>query len=317
MPSARAITQLPVRTSRFSSTPVSSAPCRAFSQTAAPQLKGIPQSISVKSPAEPSMRTRFRDLRASTVPQDLGLLPGTFIRPVWHEMPSIFKQPRERLRMEWLWWKTRLQNFLSVIMYSKYYNKSLPLRLKERRTIARDLHREMYTRFASGDVEGLKKICCPGLATSLVSRINKRAPNEIVTWSLDKYLRRPSTIFLGCHVVSDRATQIPEVPDSGIRQVVVRITSRQTTTTTQQVKGGRRGSKEETFNPPQVKTQDCTEYIVVQKMMWMGEEREWRIWGHAKPTTVEDLENPFFAPGLTLSERLEMFKDSMQGGGKI
>lgn len=47
------------------------------------------------------------------MPQDLGLLPGTFIRPVWHEMPSIFKQPRERLRMEWLWWKTRLQNFLS------------------------------------------------------------------------------------------------------------------------------------------------------------------------------------------------------------
>lgn len=41
--------------------------------------------------------------------------------------------------------------------------------------------------------------------------------------------------------------------------------------------------------------------------------REWRIWGHATPTTVEDLDSPFFAPGLTLSERMDAMKDMMTG----
>jgi protein MBA1 len=63
-------------------------------------------------------------------------------------MPSIFQQPKERLQLEWLWLKNAVQNFLGLIAYSKWINKGLPLRLKERRQVARELHQRMYSAFA-------------------------------------------------------------------------------------------------------------------------------------------------------------------------
>lgn len=48
----------------------------------------------------------------SEMPQDLGLLPGTFVRPLWRDMPSVFQLPRERMQLEWLWIKQAFQNFL-------------------------------------------------------------------------------------------------------------------------------------------------------------------------------------------------------------
>jgi protein MBA1 len=96
--------------------------CRFFSQSQMAQrgLSGIPQNISVKQPAQPSMRTRGRELSRSELPQDIGLLPGTFIRPLWRDMPSIFQQPKERLQLEWLWLKNAVQNFLGYVCRSSF-----------------------------------------------------------------------------------------------------------------------------------------------------------------------------------------------------
>lgn len=47
----------------------------------------------------------------SELPTDLGLLPGTFIRPLWRDLPSIFTHPKERLQLEWLWLKSGFQSF--------------------------------------------------------------------------------------------------------------------------------------------------------------------------------------------------------------
>lgn len=108
--------------------------------------------------------------------------------------------------------------------------------------------------------------------------------------------------------MSDRATQIPELPNSGVRQVIVRITSRQSTGRSKRVR-----SAPENVAVEKVKQQDCTEYLVLQKLRWTGEDEDWRIWGHATPTTVDDLDSPFFASGLTLSERLAAMKEAMEG----
>ncbi|KAF9888419.1 hypothetical protein FE257_008697 [Aspergillus nanangensis] len=289
--------------------------CRFFSQTSQRgAMRGAPENISVRQPAQPSMRTRGRDLSRSELPQDIGLLPGTYIRPQWRDMPSIFQQPTERLQLEWLWLKTGFQNFIGLLAYSKWLNKGLPLRLKERRQVAQDLHQRMYAAFADGDVTILKKICCAGLANSLGSRISSRPKGEKITWNLDKYNRTPTTFMTGIRVVSDRATQIPELPDSGVRQVVVRITSRQSTGKVKVVsKAGARNSTTAVEPVGPVKQQDCTEYIVIQKLRWTGEEEDWRVWGHASPTTVEDLSSPFFVSGLSLSERMDAMKDMMGG----
>ncbi|KAL4786465.1 hypothetical protein BJX76DRAFT_346293 [Aspergillus varians] len=288
---------------------VASSQCRQFalsSQRSALQ-RGLPQTLSVKQPAQPSMKSRGQNMSRSELPQDIGLIPGTFIRPLWRDLPSIFQQPTERLHFEWLWLKSWFQNFLGLFIYSKTEGKGLPLRLKERRQVAREFHQRMYSAFADGDSTILRKICCTGLANNLTGRIAARPKGQRVTWSLDKYIRSPSTFFTGIRVVSDRATQIPELQDSGVRQVVLRITSRQSTGKVQQ-------QISEDGTPAEnavVKQQDCTEYIVMQKLRWMGEEEGWRVWGHATPTTVDDLSSPFFARGLSLAERLEAMKESM------
>ncbi|KAL4885012.1 hypothetical protein BJY04DRAFT_181160 [Aspergillus karnatakaensis] len=284
--------------------------CRHFSlssQRNAIQRPGMPQSVGVRQPAQPSMKSRGQQLVRSELPQDIGLLPGTFIRPLWRDLPSIFQQPRERLHFEWLWLKSWFQNFLGLVVYSKSQGKSLPLRLRERRQVARGFHKQMYSAFANGDAATLRKICCTGLANNLISRIATRPKGEKVTWSLDKYIRSSSTFFTGIRVVSDRATQIPEIPDSGVRQVVLRITTRQSTGKMQRQKAGDEGHT----TPSPAKQQDCTEYIVIQKLRWTGEEEPWRIWGHASPTTIEDLSTPIFAQGISMADRLEAMKDSM------
>ncbi|KAL4866666.1 hypothetical protein BDV12DRAFT_172637 [Aspergillus spectabilis] len=284
--------------------------CRQFSLSSycsAAQRGGMPQTLSVKQPAQPSMKSRGQNLTRSELPQDIGLLPGTYIRPLWRDLPSIFQQPRERLHFEWLWLKSWFQNFMGLVIYSKTQGKSLPLRLKERRQVARVMHKQMYSAFANGDANTLRKICCTGLANNLIGRIAARPKGERVTWSLDKYIRSPSTFFTGIRVVSDRATQIPELPDSGVRQVVLRVTTRQSTGKVQRKIAGVDAPAER----PPVKQQDCAEYIVIQKLRWTGEEEPWRIWGHTTPTTVDDLSSPFFAQGLSMADRLEAMRNSM------
>lgn len=170
-----------------------------------------------------------------------------------------------------------------------------------------------------GDIATLRKICCTGLANNLSARISNRPKDEKTTWSLEKYNHTPATFFTGVRVLSDRATQIPDIPNSGSRQVVLRITSRQSTgkvkvPSTKKRAGAQNTTELEVENPATpAKQQDCTEYIVIQKLMWYGEEQEWRVWGHTTATTVEDLDHPLFAPGMSLADRLEAMKDMMGG----
>ncbi|KAL4922186.1 hypothetical protein BDW62DRAFT_173146 [Aspergillus aurantiobrunneus] len=303
-PAARAWTALILPHFTFTSSQ-----CRQFSLSSRQSAlqRGLPQTLSVKQPSQPSMKSRGQTLSRSELPQDIGLLPGTFIRPLWRDSPSIFQQPKERLHFEWLWLKSWFQNFMGLFIYSKTEGRGLPLGLKERRQIARKLHQRMYSAFADGDSSTLRKICCTGLANNLIGRITARPKGEKVTWSLDKYIRSPSTFFTGIRVVSDRATQIPELSDSGVRQVVLRITSRQSTGKVQRQTSGDNTAAEN----PVIKQQNCTEYIVLQKLRWMGQEESWRVWGHATPTTVDDLSSPFFARGLSFAERLEAMQDTM------
>ena len=100
--------------------------------------------------------------------------------------------------------------------------------------------------------------------------------------------------------MSDRMSSLPPLPDTTIRQIVVRLTTKQTL---------RKHKKEAHYAGPPPKIMDCTEHIVLQQMRVAGKEKEWRIWGHTTPTTVDDLRDPQFAPGLSLQDRLMAMKD--------
>jgi protein MBA1 len=138
---------------------------RWFSQSLAPQAKGVEEFMPVKRPLEKSLKMRAKELSIDSMPTDLGLLPGTFIRPEGKNMPSIFREPRDRLRMEWVGLKQWFQNvagyvsFLLIfsmtiltldrtVAYHKYFFHGLPLELKARRQEAMRLHQQMCTEFA-------------------------------------------------------------------------------------------------------------------------------------------------------------------------
>lgn len=154
----------------------------------------------------------------------------------------------------------------------------------------------------------MNKVCCPGLAQDLNTRIRQRRSDEKVTWALEKYRRTPSTLFTGVRILSDRATTLPEIADAGVRQIVVRITSRQS-------KGraklpSTRNAKESRSEPEDAPaaSQNCVEHIVLQRLRFFGRDEPWRIWGHTSPTSVEELDTPAFAPGLSVAERVEAMK---------
>ena len=151
--------------------------------------------------------------------------------------------------------------------------------------------------------------CSPGLGNDLIKRIRKRNPKETISWTLERYIRDPSTFFTGVRVLSDRATLIPEVPDSAIRQIVLRIKSQQCSL--KRSKEGTDNLEKAVFSVPKV--QDCTEYMVIQKVRIAGKEKDWEIWGFTKPTTLEDLDSPFFAAGLSLKERVLALQDKFTG----
>jgi protein MBA1 len=84
--------------------------CRSFS-AAAQRWAYRSQNFKPSSPAQPSMKSRAKDVMMHQLPNDIGLLPGTFVRPMWKDMPSIFQEPRDRLRMEWTWMKSVFQGY--------------------------------------------------------------------------------------------------------------------------------------------------------------------------------------------------------------
>ncbi|KAI3228414.1 hypothetical protein DTO012A9_4615 [Penicillium roqueforti] len=280
--------------------------CRAFSETSQ-QWRGRQMNFRPPSQVQPAFKTRTQGMRIADLPNDIGILPGTFVRPLWRDMPSIFKAPRDRWHMEWTWLKAWLSNHASLLQYCKREN-TLPLLLGKRRHFAAKLHNDAFTAFAEGNIPKIRQICCDNLAKNLSTAIERRPKNEHLTWKLVKYLRKPSTNFTGLRVISDRATSIPDIPKSGIRQIVVRITSRQATTRTQKPSG--KGPTEDVTVDK--KEQDCIEHVVIQHLRWNNQDKGWRVWGNITPTTLHDAwTNPYFMPGLSALERLDMIKDSM------
>lgn len=55
-------------------------------------------------------------MRLADLPNDIGILPGTFVRPLWRDMPSIFTAPRDRWHMEYTWLKCWLSNFARLVL---------------------------------------------------------------------------------------------------------------------------------------------------------------------------------------------------------
>jgi protein MBA1 len=197
----------------------------------------------------------------------------TFIAPSGANRPSLFSTPRDLFKLQLQRLKRKSSDVLMMGIYWFTHRKAgLKLRFRQTAPTAVALHRQMYTAFAEGDVKTLRRICCEGLNDSFAARIHGRG-KEKVQWELVKYNKRP-------RVMSNKAASLPR-DGSGVRQAVVRISSRQRLT-----RYGANGK----IIPGSGKEKDVVEYVVIQKILLNGQEGEWQVWGTTGESTLEQIE---------------------------
>jgi hypothetical protein len=193
--------------------------------------------------------------------------------------------------------------------------KSPPLELTRRLETARQLHFKLNRAIADQDLPTLKSIACAGLMANIKSRLDAQKSTKKVrdTWSLVRYngLRPPRWIpwpissFIpnrAIKVVHDIIAPLPiGGKDASIRQVVVRMKSRQSFNR-QDGKG--------------LQTKELTEYVVIQKMTADGLDKDWMIWGTVLPSTAEQIDSIFEMEELTAGSGIwDKVKNLMPMGG--
>jgi hypothetical protein len=91
---------------------LSSTPCRKAMNASPPNPKEALKPMGSRR----SRKVEMKRMSASKIPDDLGIIQQTFIRPPNRDMPRLFsKKWKSRLKMEWFWIKTRLMNFGSYV----------------------------------------------------------------------------------------------------------------------------------------------------------------------------------------------------------
>jgi hypothetical protein len=76
----------------------------------------MPKNIMKSLPPQQGMRSRMKNLSRQEIPNDLGVLPQTLIRPPPQDLPKLLSADwKRRMKFEWLWTKTRFQNFFTYV----------------------------------------------------------------------------------------------------------------------------------------------------------------------------------------------------------
>lgn len=264
----------------------------------------MPQGGSKR--AQPSFalarQSQMREAMASgQMPNDMGLIAMTFIRPRGEKVPGLLT--RERRRLEWTWLKQRVVDFFATAMYVWKVRPMRRLEYFSTPRVAQELHREVYTAFAEGTLAGpVEAKVCESFLTNLRFRAGKRAKNTSLRWRIHAYLERPRVVSYKALVQPGPKGEL-STERSGIIQAVVRIRSLQSLQHVKRISGrdaeGRLYTREITVDAqgrevpayeegivPQ-SAKESTEYVVVQRRLNRGKIGPWMIWGTAEETTAE------------------------------
>jgi protein MBA1 len=161
---------------------------------------------------------------------------------------------------------------------------------------AKDLHKQLYTAFAEGDVKKLKDITAETLLETFRSRLSQRKPHERVSWELVKYKGWTRKVM---HVTVPYPMNVGGLP-VGLQQAVVKIRSVQRMRTGSVPQQKQKGAipaatatntdTEVVWGEPKEKT--VTEYVVIQRQLVKGKQDDWHIWGFAKEFDIKELTEP-------------------------
>lgn len=98
-------------------------------------------------------------------------------------------------------------------------------------------------------------------------------------WTLHKYIGFP-------RIVSTRIAMLPDMPNSAVYQVVVKLKSEQTL---ERIRRAEDGGADIVTKGPGNEPKQMVEYLVLQRMTLEGKENPWMIWGTTEETKVEDV----------------------------
>jgi protein MBA1 len=264
---------------------------RAFATT--PICNG-PVAPKMKQPAQPSMSRTQKEqqaamLRSGQVPDDIGLLPDTFVLP---------RNPTERWtwKLRKAWAKTRFVDFYGMLAFKWFLIKPRPqMEVFAVAPKAAELHKEMYTAFAAGNLEAVKDRVCTGLFGSLRGRLLQRAPNTFLRWSVKKQLSAPKLCSYKAAALPYEKSQDSTERNAQI-QAVVKLHTLQSLQHAKKVskREGKTNSKAGVVvtmeeNVGAVEEKESVEYVVVQRTLRKGKMGPWQIWGFTDETTLAQL----------------------------
>lgn len=265
---------------------------RTFATT--PRRDG-PVAPKIRQPAQPSMSRTQKEqqaamLRSGQVPDDIGLLPDTFVLP---------RNPTERwnwkLRKAWL--KTRFIDSYGFLAFKWILVKPRPqMELFQVAPKAAELHKQMYTAFAQGNIESVQDKVCTGLFGSLRGRILQRAPNTFLRWSVKKQLSAPK-------LCSFKAAALPYEKSEDRTERNAQIQAVVKLHTLQSLQHAKKTSKREgktNKNAGKIVTieedvgaeeeKESIEYVVIQRTLRKGKMGPWQVWGFADEMTLAQIE---------------------------
>ncbi|KAF2691507.1 hypothetical protein K458DRAFT_1554 [Lentithecium fluviatile CBS 122367] len=237
----------------------------------------------------------------SNLPDDIGILPGTFIhKPLLSQWTSPLRrsEPSEddpwykknkvfaRLNYEghflvsivkqWIM-LTRFRFDLGLLRCPPLYWN--PLNRGLVKNIARERYAHLYQSFAEGDSKAISEMCLSSVAKKFNDRITARPRGLKAEWSHNADSIKTS-------MISNRATMLsfPGYDTTGVHQIVLRMQSNQSlaynnAASTQGQDALTYISKEGTV----------VEYLVLQRLMIRGVFKEWKVWGFAREWDLETI----------------------------
>ncbi|KAG9526432.1 hypothetical protein KCU89_g7733, partial [Aureobasidium melanogenum] len=263
---------------------------RAFSNTSRShagvrkQKSFTPQQMGMKQPSQKSFEVMKRDQMKNIdqMPNDVGLIPGTFIMPTGSRLPSLTQEFGARFALEkyraWMRIKEvfarHYMGFFHVKPRADFQTSAIP-------GIAKSLYTDMYTAFAAGNLSPIAHKLCENIYTSLEQRIQARGPNVGVAWTLHSWVSEPKIVSHKYMPMSLEDNK-DKTKQTTVQQVCVRIQSYQSLKKVRRVKQGNK-----TVEVPEEGSSSAprpvTEYLVVQRLCKRGKMGPWMVWG----TTTE------------------------------
>ncbi|KAF1934340.1 uncharacterized protein M421DRAFT_415374 [Didymella exigua CBS 183.55] len=290
-------------TRAFSSTP--SRPRRKENRLVDVRMQLAGAEATVKGQPAPNVQSSSKR-EVQDMAEDIGLLQNTVIRASFSKLPA--PTSWEFYSYFWTVLKARFTGLYTRSHFKRCVHKSgiasyLPVDLLKQSMLknkAKEMYQRYYELLAAGDIEALRPLCLPPLASSLRTQIAARGSVR-TSWQLHK--------FKSARIASHRCAPLgSDHPDTSYRQCIVRLESEQSLTVSPlATRAEPRKTRAPKWTPSastkkdmaaestKVKaetrqSQTVVEYLVMQTRVMDGKEEEWKIWGFADETTPAKME---------------------------